>query len=247
MNKEIEGIIIREKDYGDTSKIIDIFSKEYGIISAIAKGSKSMKSKLRSVTTKFTYGIFNIYYKENKLSTLKEVDIINNFKNIKKNIESIAYATYLLDLSEQVYKQNNNSNIYQLLITTLIKINDNYDPLPLINIIELKYLLYLGVMPELDKCSICGSKDIITLSSDKGGYICSNCRTYEKIIDNKTLKLLRMFYYVDISKIDKLNISENIKNEINEFLDAYYERYTGLYLKSKKFLDNLIKINKNQG
>ena len=55
MNKEVEGIIIREKDYGDTSKIIDIFTKEYGIIGVIAKGSKSMKSKLRSVTTKFTY------------------------------------------------------------------------------------------------------------------------------------------------------------------------------------------------
>ena len=242
MNKEIEGIIIREKDYGDTSKILDIFTKEYGIIGVIAKGCKTMKSKLRSVTTKFTYGIFNIYYKENKLSTLKEVDIVNNFKNIKINIESIAYSTYLLDLSEQVYKQNNNMDIYNILISTLIKINDKYDPLALTNIVELKYLEYLGVMPELDRCSICGSTDIITLSSDKGGYICSNCRTYEKILDNKILKLLRMFYYVDISKIDKLSISDNIKKEINEFLDNYYERYTGLYLKSKKFLNNIKNI-----
>lgn len=242
MNKEIEGIIIREKDYGDTSKIIDVFTKDYGIIGVIAKGSKSMKSKLRSVTTKFTYGIFNIYYKENKLSTLKEVDIINNFKNIRKDINLIAYSTYLLDLSEQVYKQNNSIDIYNILISTLIKINDKYDSLALTNIVELKYLYYLGVMPELDRCSICGSTDIITLSSDKGGYICSNCRTYEKILDSKTLKLLRMFYYVDISKIDKLSISDNIKNEINEFLDAYYERYTGLYLKSKKFLNNIKNI-----
>lgn len=242
MNKEIEGIILREKDYGDSSKIIDIFTKEYGIIGAIAKGSKSLKSKLRSVTTKFTYGIFNIYYKENKLSTLKEVDIINNFKNIKTNIESIAYSTYLLDLSEQVYKQNNNIDIYNILISTLIKMNDKYDLLALTNIVELKYLEYLGVMFEIDRCSICGSTDIITLSSDKGGYICSNCRTFEKILDNKTLKLLRMFYYVDISKIDRLSINDDIKKEINEFLDGYYDRYTGLYLKSKKFLNNLKNI-----
>ena len=71
MNKEVEGIIIREKDYGDTSKIIDIFTKEHGIIGVIAKGAKILKSPLRSVTSKFTYGLFNIYYKENKLSTLK--------------------------------------------------------------------------------------------------------------------------------------------------------------------------------
>ncbi len=239
MNKEVEGIIIREKDYGDTSKIIDIFTKEHGIIGVIAKGAKTLKSPLRSVTSKFTYGLFNIYYKEKKLSTLKEVDIINPFKIIKKDITYIAYATYLLDLAEQVYKQNNNIDIYSLLINTLIKINNQFDPLVLTNIIELKYLEYLGVMPELNKCSVCGSTNIITLSSDKGGYICSNCRTFEPILDNKALKLIRMFYYVDISKIEKLNISDNIKKEINEFLDNYYERYTGLYLKSKKFLDNL--------
>ena len=242
MNKEVEGIILREKDYGDTSKILDIFTFDYGIIGVIAKGAKSMKSKLRSVTSKFTYGIFNIYYKENKLSTLKEVDIINNFKNIKTNIESIAFSTFLLDLAEQVYKQNNDNNIYNILINALIKMNDKYDLLALTNIVELKYLDYLGVMPELNSCCICGSKNIITLSSDKGGYICSNCRTYERLYSDKTLKLIRMFYYVDISKIDKLSINDDIKKEINEFLDSYYERYTGLYLKSKKFLNNLKNI-----
>jgi DNA repair protein RecO (recombination protein O) len=52
-----------------------------------------------------------------------------------------------------------------------------------------------------------------------------------------------MFYYVDISKIDKIDISETIKNEINEFIDDYYDRYSGLYLKTKTFLKNLNKIN----
>lgn len=242
MNKEIEGIIIKEKDYGDTSKILDVFTKDYGIIGVIAKGAKSMKSKLRSVSSKFTYGTFNIYYKEGKLSTLKEVDVINSFKNIKSNIECIAYSTYLLDLSEQVYKQNNDIQIYDILINSLIKINEHFDPFALLNIVELKYLKFLGIMPELGKCCICGNTNVVTLSSDKGGYICSNCRTYENILDNKTLKLMRMFYYVDISKIDKLSISNSIKLEINNFLDSYYERYTGLYLNSKKFLNNLKNI-----
>ena len=51
-----------------------------------------------------------------------------------------------------------------------------------------------------------------------------------------------MYYYVDISKITKLEVSKQAKNEINIFLDEYYERYTGLYLKSKKFIKNLSKI-----
>ena len=29
---DVEGIIINTKNYGDTSKIVDIFTKEYGVI-----------------------------------------------------------------------------------------------------------------------------------------------------------------------------------------------------------------------
>ena len=56
-------------------------------------------------------------------------------------------------------------------------------------------------------------------------------------------KLIRMFYYVNISQISTLNISSNVEKEINDFLDDYYDRYTGLYLKTKNFLKNLSKIN----
>lgn len=52
-----------------------------------------------------------------------------------------------------------------------------------------------------------------------------------------------MFYYVNISQISTLNISSNVEKEINDFLDDYYDRYTGLYLKTKNFLKNLSKIN----
>ncbi len=240
---EVEGIIVSETSYGETSKIINIITKDYGLLGIMAKGCKNIKSPLRSVTSKLTYGTFIIYYKEGKLSTLKEVSVINSFKNLKKDISSISYGTYLLELSEGVIKQNKNNKILDLLIEALTKIDEGFDPLVIMNILELKYLDFLGVMPILDGCAICGSPHgIVTLSSYKGGYVCDKCYTNEKIVSEKTIKLIRMFYYVDISKISKLDISRESKNEINMFLDDYYSRYTGLYLKSKKFIQNLQKI-----
>ena len=76
----------------------------------------------------------------------------------------------------------------------------------------------------------------MTISSYKGGYLCKDCVTNDTIVTEKAIKLIRMFYYVDISKITKLEISENVKKEINDFIDDYYDRYSGLYLKSKTFL-----------
>ena len=240
---EVEGIIASETNYGESSKIINVITKDRGLIGIMAKGCKNIKSPLRSVTSKLTYGKFIIYYKEGKLSTLKEVSIINTFKNLKKDISAISYAAYMLELSEGVLKQSKNTKIFDLLINSLEKINEGYDPLVIMNILELKYLDFLGVMPILDECALCGNKHgIVTLSSYKGGYTCDKCYTNEKMVSEKTIKLIRMFYYVDISKITKLDISSKSKNEINIFLDDYYSRYTGLYLKSKKFIQNLQKI-----
>ena len=242
MIEKVEGIVINEKAYGETSKIINIITKEYGIIGIIAKGARTLKSEFRVSTAKLSYAYFNIIYKEGKLSTLVSADIINPFKSIIKDINKISYAVYILELSEQVVKQTN-QNIFDLMLSGLIKINEGYDPLIIMNIIELKYLDYLGVMPVLDRCSVCGStNNIVTLSSDKGGYVCKNCYSTEKIISEKAIKLIRLFYYVDISKISKLEIGDVSKKEINDFLDMYYDRYTGLYLRSKTFLKNLEKV-----
>ena len=97
MIEKVEGIVISEVAYGESSKIINIFTRSFGIVGIICKGAKSMKSRLRAVTTKFTYGYFNIYYKKDKLSTLVSVDIINPLKNIIEDLTLISYLTYLTD------------------------------------------------------------------------------------------------------------------------------------------------------
>lgn len=244
MIEKVEGIVIKEINYGESSKILTLFTKEYGIIGVIVKGCRSLKNPLCSLSNKLIYAHFQIYYKKDKLSIVKSIDLIDSFKEIRKDIFKISYVGFILELTEQVFKQNNNLEIYELVINSLFKINEGKDPLVITNILELKFLNYLGVMPIIDSCSICGStKNIVSLSIMKGGYVCRECRGLEKILNYKTIKMLRMFYYVDIAKIATINIDEKIKNEINEFLKNYYDEYTGLYLKSRDFLNNLIKLS----
>lgn len=239
MLKEIEGIIIKEIPYGESSKIIHVYTRD-GIIGIMCKGAKKIKSPFRATTLKFTYGKFNVYYKENKLSTLVSVDIINGLKNIMTDITLLTYMNYLTELTEQVVKQTN-ENIYDDFINTLLKIDDGLDPLIMCNILEIKYLDYLGVGLNLDSCVNCGSKtNILTIDGDRGGYVCSNCYQNELIVEPKTIELIRMYYYVDIKSITKLKISDKVKEEINHFLNTYYDRYTGLFLKSKNFLKKLV-------
>ena len=234
--------MINEVDYRESSKIINIFTKEIGIIGVLIRGTKNTKSKSCSIAPKLTYGYFRINYKENSLSSLIEVDIIDNFKYIKADRNKLSYACFLLELATKVYKQDSSKNIYDILEASLIKINEGYDYKVITNIVEIKYLEFLGIKPELDKCISCKRTDVITISSYKGGCLCKEHASQEKIVLDKTINLIRMFYYVDISKISKLEISEKVKEEINMFIDLYYDRYAGLYLKSKTFLKDLENI-----
>ena len=178
--EKVEGIVIGETNYSESSKILNILTEKYGIIGVMSKGCRKMKSKLRGVSRKMIYADFHIYYKENGLSTLIGVDLKNSFSNILTDLTRVSYAAYIIDLVNQVGKENPSCQIFPILKDSLIKM---------------------------------------------------------------TIKLLRMFYYVDIASITKLDIKEGTLKEINQFLDDYYDRYTGMYLKSKNFLRELKKIN----
>ena len=234
MDKKIKGIVVSERSYSETSKIINILTEEDGIIGLIAKGAKGLKSPLRNVTTKLTYGLFNIRYKEKGLSTLISVDIIDPLKQIKKDITMISYASFIADLSEQVVKHSNNQNVFSLLSNSLLKINEGFDETVLCNILEIKLLPFLGVTLCLDGCIRCGSKkEIVTIDASYGGLICKNCYRNEQIIDLRVVKLLRMYYYIDIGSIENIKVDAKLKKIINKFLTDYYDSFTGLYLDKK--------------
>ena len=243
MISKLEGIVITETPYGENSKIVNILTKEKGLVGVMCNNVKSLKNPLRTKTRKFTYANFHINYNENKLSKLIDVDIIDNLSNIKNDIELISYAQYINELTYQVYKQSESEEIYNLYISILLKINQKQNPLILTNILELKYLDYLGVGLNLEECVNCGDKkNIITIDPDEGGYVCRNCYTNQKILSPKAIKLIRMYYLINIDTITSIKIDNDVANEINYFIDKYYERYTGLYLKTKDFLKKISKL-----
>lgn len=242
-----KGIIISETNYSETSKILNVLTEDYGKIGLIAKGSRSMKSPLRSVSQKLVYGEFSIKYKEKGLSNLIEVSVIDSLKNIITNFKAATYTFYLVDLINQVLKDDHllndkNKNIFKLLESSLLKINNNLDPELVTNIVELQLLKYLGVSLELNKCVNCGKKDnIVTINLESGGMLCNECMKEVSLLNPKTVKLIRLMYYVSLDKLDNINIeNKDLIKEINQFIKDYYSKYTGIYLKSKENIEKLL-------
>lgn len=235
MQLKTKGIVLSETPFSETSKILNVLTSDYGLIGIISKGSRNIKSKLRGVSNKMNYGEYTINYKENGLSTLIEGTTINSFKNIYVDMKKATYAFYLMDLVNQVLKENNNKDIFNLLVPSLIKINDGLSPELISNIVEIKLLDYLGVSLNLESCILCGeSNNLLTIDLVNGGVICKNCYNDGYIMNNKALHLMQLLKKIDIEKLETLEITDDdIFREIDKFIQEYYASYTGIYLKRK--------------
>ena len=230
MKETIEGIVLNETNYKESSKILNILTFKYGYISVLSKGSRTVKSKLRGISMKFVYANFTLNYKKNGISTLIEGSLINSFSNIMKNFDKMNYANHAVNLVKNILKENNDKLIFNVLKNSLIKINDNYNPKLIYYILSLKMLKYLGVNPNFNNCFNCGSLDIITFNLNIPGCVCRNCYDNTYLFELNTLKLLKLFQNIDIEKIDKLNITnEKVLKELEYFLKEYYESYTGIF------------------
>ena len=247
---KVQGIVVGETLFKESSKILKVFTRDLGIISLMSRGCRNIKSALHEGSNKLIFADFTINYKENSISTLTSIDILDNFKNIVMDYHDIdkkMYSFYIVDLAIQVINDKKISNeddngIYDLVISSVKKINEGFNPIILYDIVRLKLLDDLGVKPSLDGCSVCGSSNIFTLSSNNFGYICKDCYEEGKIVKEDTIKYIRMLYYVDVDRIKKLDIDEIVLKEIEEFLDDYYLDNTGIFLKSnknKKVLDRV--------
>lgn len=245
MLETVEGFIVKETSYGETSKIINVFTKERGIVGVYARGCKSLKSRNRVSTLPLTYAKFNIKYKQDKLSTLISADIIDDFAVIKSDILKISYFNYIIDLSVQVFKECLNINIYTLMKNSIIKINSGLDPAVITNILETKYLYYLGCNINLTICSNCGKEEQVTyIDINTKDVLCSKCNATYSDKFAKVISLVSKYQELNIENVKNISIDKDINFLINQLIKNYYNDLTGIYVHSKEFLENMLGTSK---
>ena len=142
-----------------------------------------------------------------------------------------------------------NPYLFELLYQALNYINEGYDPEIIKNIYEMKMLPSLGMYPVLNQCVICGATEGTVFFFNQGGrnYLprCLEKDPYHLKVSPATIKLLRIFYYLDLNRLGNISVKPETKAELKKVIDGYYDEYSGLYLKSKKFLEQIEKLGKD--
>ena len=93
-------IVLNKKNYSDSSLICDLFSKDSGKVTIIAKGAKSIKNPLGAFLQPLNYIECIYYYKSSRnIQTLKEASIINKYYAIENDYKKI--TQWMLDQFKQ--------------------------------------------------------------------------------------------------------------------------------------------------
>ena len=246
MLQRVEGIVLRTNPYGESNLILTLLTRELGKIGVVARGAKKTNSRLASSSQLFTYGSFLIQ-KGSGLGTLSQGEIIHSFRDLREDLVATSYASLLVELTDKaVEEKKNNPFLFELLYQLLNYMNEGTDAEVLAYIYLTKMIPVLGLHPFFDECINCGCSAndclFVAFSVKEGGFLCQNCKqidNYSFKVSEKVVKLLRLFYHFDVHRLGKIEVSEGTKKQLQTLLFAYYDEYSGIYLKSRKFLEQL--------
>ncbi|MDC3415551.1 DNA repair protein RecO [Aquibacillus salsiterrae] len=243
MLEKVEGIVLRTQDYGETHKIVTLYTKEKGKIGGIARGAKKPKSRMAAVTQPFIHGLF-LYQTGANLGTLQQGEVLSPLRKIREDIIKTGFASYIAELTDKLVDEKQpDSFLFNQLLKTLEWIAEGKDAEVLTIIYELKIYKKAGIAPILDQCAVCRQKEnAYFFSVAEGGLICSSCKWKDGQaieLNEKLSRLLYLFLEIDVERIGNISIKEENKELLKQIMELYYNQYGGFFLKTKKFLKQI--------
>ena len=241
------GIISKSFNLGESDSIFHLITKEHGLVRAIAKSVRKPKSKLNGHLQ--TLNQVQAYIRLGKnLDLITQVESINSFDFIKKDLSRIAEACYMTELTESVFTEKQpNPELFNLLVSSLELIQVQNKRSLLIHCFEFQLLALSGFRLMFLECVNCQneiSKESHVFSPILGGIICPDCKKLESMnlinLNVNTLKILRNMSKENFSVLLKLTPPKNVLYELSRIFDQTINDLLEVNLNSLKFYRKIV-------
>lgn len=179
---------------GEADKVITMFSKEYGIVRAVAKGARRPGAKISGKAEVLCVNKL-LLAKGKNLDIITQAESIDTFSALRLDLERLTYGLYFAELTRSfgTALEEDCEGYYHLLFAFLERMTES-DVLPglLCLQFELTLLKILGLSPELQVCVLCRQPlteySINIFVRDLGGICCQTCSKKYSSSDPKMIK-----------------------------------------------------------
>jgi DNA repair protein RecO (recombination protein O) len=243
------GFVIKLKQFKEADKLVVFLSEQNGTIESVAKGISKPLSKKNSALD-----LLNLvkvsFYKTKGLDIITEVKLIDDYRELKDDLNTISYVFYLLELINKFSTVSENVgeySLFDLVKELLLYTKDNIEKIDKLFIaFELKLFHIGGFGPQLNYYIDTGNP--ITEGSNRSlsnsseiGYI-QNIHSEDKSISDRIIKIQKYMINNNIFDIINLNIDKD-DLQILRYINTYWVRNILEY--EPKSLLFLNQINKN--
>lgn len=227
-NDVLNGIVLRTTDYRESDRILNILSKERGLIAVTARGCRRPNSKLAAFSTQFAYGEAEVNERLGKLQ-LSSGTVLESFYPIRESYEQLLSATRAASAAEHMARNDvANDELFLLLYNALsvIAYGEN-DPKDTELAFMAKLLKLNGYAPTLTSCVKCGvdlrQQKQIRFSNSLGGSVCERCGSAFRSFSAVTLEAFRRMMLLDPAELRRVTLPAAVREELDRLIYNYAE------------------------
>lgn len=247
IQETVTGIVLSAMPIGDYDKRLVILTKEYGKISAFAKGARRPNSALLACSQPFVFGNFQLYIGRSSY-TIVSADITNYFSELREDLQAIYYGFYFCEFANFLTRENVEAiGMLKLLYQSLRVLTKRIIPFPLVRyIFELKMMFLNGEGPQVFECVSHNSQkekkqeiECVAFSSVMGGLVCEECAKGKKLIRviPDTVYTLQFIAATPVEKIFTFCVSEQVLKQLKEIATEYRMFHIETEFKSLEMID----------
>lgn len=176
------GIVLRSIRYGEADRILDLYTREAGLVSAIAKGIRRTRSRFGARLEPLSCVEF-MAYEGRTLDTVTQVETLRSFHAVREDLARFEAAGGMVQTTRVLSGGDEaDRRVFNLLyhgLDTLEGRTSGYRSVEAA--FSLKLSILAGYAPQLDSCMNCGTavyeaEGTLYFAPNLGGVLCSDCR-----------------------------------------------------------------------
>ena len=222
-----EAVVLRSLDYGETSQIVTLFTRERGRVAVMAKGARLPKSRFGSSLQPMSYAQVVFYYKASRgLQTLTESAHVQLFSHIGRDLEKLSTG---LRMAELVYallhEEEASPPVFGLLLDTLRRLDEaDVRAANLLLYFQLRLAAALGFAPAIDRTSVEAlGEDGGLLALDQGAVLPTSAAAHRAGL-RASRTALRAFAILARARPDmvtRMRLTSEAYDEVETLIEAY--------------------------
>ena len=240
-----EGIILRQVKAASGRRMLLVFTKKYGKISAGSDISEKGRGKAALALRPFTYGQYE-FFKNRDYYNLNSGEVKKSFFRIGEDLDKYFQASIAMEITEKALPDElPQPKIFNLLVDFLTALETRerkHETLLLAY--EIKLLSLLGTAPVTTQCACCGSREKLSFFSvADGGMLCDKCKELrqDKLIFKPgfdIVDVISFFVKNPMGNFSKIALNEGVAMELQAIIRDYMAYYLDIsHLKSEDVID----------